>query len=273
MNDVVEIDDEETNTFEYKETENLEEQEPVKSVDDQQKKDDSKQDETEEYGKRVQKRINKLVYQVKSTEDENVDLKSRLANVEARLKEQDNARSKEEYEVNAKRIKAKKAELFEEDDFDGAAELDDELLDLKLKQREQNTQQTPKKQGEQNTNVQDKPLPKEQEKWLDQNDWFFNPSKNDKKQEANNTYLDMLDEGYDPDDSKTYVELDKRIKNVRPQKEVTPPTNAPDRGGAVGSSKQVKFTRADADAMAAWGIDPNNVEARKMWLNNKRREV
>jgi len=252
-NDIVEIDDEPITDDDFE----ILDIEP-KEGDEQ----ESRAAEPEEFGKKVQKRIDKLVYERNVEREQRLELERRLSQIEGRFKEEEQAKQASSQESKLAELKAKKAEYFDIGDHEAAANIDEELLELKLQQRESQRQApTPQAQPEQAE------IPEAQIAWLEQNDWYHNPRKAQQAQKANETYLALVSEGYDPDDEDTYRELDKRIHAVR---QAAPPPAAPDRGGITGNSRQVKFTQEDAATMRNWGLDPNDMKARKVWIANKR---
>ena len=158
---------------------------------------------------------------------------------------------------------------MEEGFFDEADAIDEKMHNLRTKKvlREQQSTQAPAQQEPAQAAI-----PQAQQTWLEQNDWFYNPAKAAQKQKANEAYLKLLDEGFDPEDSDTYQELNQRIGMTEKPKPpaVRPPSGVgPDRGSAVGERNGVKFSDIDAAKMRRWGLDPNDASQRAEYLKNK----
>ena len=244
----------------------LDESEPVQPETVQQNEDDGKheEEEEEEYGKKVQKRINKLVAERNVEREENRQLRDRVGQLEDKFTASDNERESTEINDKVAGLKKRKMEFMDEGEYEKAEDLNDELLDLKIEQRnkpkkvERETQQQPS-------------TPEAQQEWLDGNDWYGN-AQSPKAQYANALYQEVINEGFDPNDPDTYSELDKRLGNTTQNKpgRKPPGQSAPDRGNVSGSSKQVKFTQKDTNTMREYGLNPNDPAQRKEWLNNKR---
>lgn len=275
MNDDIELTDEDETVFiddNELDTDALEVSEPAEQETVLQDDDNGgKQEEDEGYGKKVQKRINKLVSERNIERDENKQLRNRLDKLENRYEEDDNKRETEETNDKLADIKRRKMEFMDEGEYEKAEELNDELLDLKIEQRNKPKKvERQQEQGEQQGQVQQ--LPESQQAWMDGNDWYGSNRNSPKAQYANSLYQELVDEGYDPQDKDTYSELDKRLGNTTNNKPGAKPPGpgAPDRGSVSGSSKQVKFTQRDTNTMREYGLDPNDPAQRKEWLNNKK---
>lgn len=239
--------------------------------------------EADDYSKRVQKRINKLTHEKKLEQERTaaavaaaMELEQRLALVEQRLQQETAERHLGGLSSRLAELKHYKVNLLESGDFQHVAEIDDEILKLNIQQREALAprrreapapQQPPTSRQPQ---ASPPPLPNAQTRWLEDNDWFHNPIKSKQQELANAAYLALVqEEGYDPNDPETYQELDVRLKaSAHPSRRKPPPTHAPDRGSAFAGGS-VKFTQSDAGKMRLWGLDPNNAEARKVYLTEK----
>lgn len=277
MQDDIELpDEEEAVVFEDDEIATEESTEPVELETVQQKEDDGKQDDTEEYGKKVNKRINKLVAERNIERDDNAKLRTRLDKLEQTQSETVQAREDGETSSKITDIKRRKMAYMEEGEFAKAEELNDEMLDLKIKQTRQAVKEPEQDQGHQQTNnPQQSNAPSEATTdWLKSNTWYTDNGNSAKAKYATALHQELIDEGYDLNDAETYSELDSRLgvtakpeeSNPRP-----PAQSAPDRGQSRGDSKnsQVKFTQNDVRTMREFGLDPNNASQRAEWLNNK----
>jgi len=221
----------------------------------------------EEYGKKVQKRIDKLTYEVKSRDTELEQLRKRLDDFERQRQEAD--RDNEQNQLTSKivELRRQKVNALEMGEYETAADIDDQIIELKVSQRKEPKQEPRQSVQQQPAEEQQQVMiPEAQQEWLDSNDWFFNPRKAQQKEKANAIYLKLVDEGYDPEHPDTYVELDKRMNTKRQQ---APSPAGVDRGAAATGNGKVVFTAADKQKMMAWGLDPNNPEQRKEYLKNK----
>ena len=111
--------------------------------------------------------------------------------------------------------------------------------------------------------------------WLEQNDWFYNPMKADKKRQADSIYLALVNEGFDPNDSETYDELDRRLSSGKSTHRATnqPSALAPDRGKATQSApgKGGSISREELLVMRELNLDPNNEAHRRAWIANRKK--
>ena len=247
------------------------ETEPVEPETVQQSKDDGKQDEAEEYGKKVNKRINKLVAERNIERDENTKLRERLDKLEKSQYEATQERVNSDIDSRVADIKRRKMAYMDDGEHEKAEELNDEMLDLKIK-RNQQSQPKPEVQPEQQYQQSEQyQQPQAEAEWNKNNEWFTSNSNSHRANYAKALYADLLQEGYDPNNADLYSELDERLGNKPPLQREKPPLQAvPDRGTVTGSSKQVKFTQRDTQIMRDYGLDPNNTDHRKAWLENKK---
>ena len=246
------------------------ETEPVEPETVQQNKDDGKQDEAEEYSKKVNKRINKLVAERNIERDENTKLRDRLDKLEQSQHEATQERVNSDIDSRVADIKRRKMAHMDDGEYEKAEELNDELLDLKIKKHQPQQQVQPEQQYQQQQPAQQQ-TPAATQTWLQNNSWYSSNLNDPKAQYATALHQELINEGYDPEDSETYSELDERLGNKPPPQREKPPLQAvPDRGNVTGSSKQVKFTQRDTQLMRDYGLDPNNTDHRSAWLENKK---
>lgn len=251
------------------------ENEPVELENVEQKNDDGKQPEEEEYGKKVQKRINKLVAERNIADEESNKLRTRLEKLEAREAERDSQRNELEVSGKISDIKRRKLELMDEGSYAEAEDLNDELLDLKIKQKSKPTQAPIEDQPRPaETQAPNQGMPEAQQSWIEGNDWYGANASAPKAQYANALYQELIAEGHDANDPDTYSELDKRLGNEsesKPKRSTPPSQGAPDRGATAGNKGgKPKFTQSDVRTMRDYGLDPNDASQRSEWLRNKR---
>ena len=235
----------------------------------------------EDYGRRVQKRISKEVAKTHAERVRAEQLQRELAlerQLRVELEDKYTKASNTGIDALISNKTSEKIILLETGDFSGAAKLDDEIMDLKVRKiRVDDVVRTvppPPVNVAQTTQVNNS-VPEAQQKWLEENDWFFNPNKADLKQKADAVYLKLInEEGFDSDEPETYAELNKRIgvnqptqsRQRRGNEEPAPTGLSPDRGNAIGRQDSVPFSASDAAAMRRYGLDPNNPKARKAWI-------
>lgn len=228
------------------------------------KKDKYTDEEKEEYSKRVKKRIDKLTAEIHAERQARAELEQRLLERE----QKENAkRAEDEIALTLQDIRQQRVMALNAGDYELAAELDEKLIDAKIKQRdayvEPQVQRTPPPQVDPSTG-----LPEAQKEWLIKNDWFYNPLKAQQRQVADLAYKQLLTEGFDPHDEDTYVELDRRLAPAR-RRETLPPSGGLDRGAPSGKARTVTFTEDDKIKMRSYNLDPNNEKHRAEWLKNK----
>ena len=225
-----------------------------------------------DYHDKVQKRIDTLVYERNIERDENKKLKDRLEQLETKWAEQEHERSKGSIQDEISRLREEKIDFLESGSYKEAADIDDRIIELKIKQLEANAApreakrenvSEERREPTVNVNPADNYMPESMQNWLDQNDWYFNPKKATNAHKANVIYQNLLNAGYDPESEDTYAELDKLLSRNK-----TPPTSAPDRGNAIGNNAP-KFTQADHQRLIDWGLDPNDKKVRAEYLKNK----
>lgn len=274
MTDDIEINEEETNELVDDEVTENPSEETTDEAPEEAPEEKYTPEEKEEYGKRVQKRINQLNSKIHERDDiieherrAREDLQQRLDELENRFVESDAQRTATEIDAKLSDIQKQRLKLLDDGDYENAIALDDELLELKLKKREIATAPVSKAEPPRDTPKvpQTAQIPDAQREWLNDNDWYFNPNKAQEAQKANEVYLTMMREGYDADDPDTYQELTRRIK---PRQKPTPPS-APDRGKVTGQKKPM-LTNQDLEKMRDFGLDPNNPSHRDAWLAEKR---
>lgn len=265
-------------------------------------KEVSKREKFERYSRSVQRRINKEVKQREALKTENDTLRQRLDGIEAKMtKESDDS----EVSMLANRIRnatSIKQQLMEDAEYDQVAQVDNDLMQMRIQQakleertQQQQYQDQDQGQGQDQGQDQGQGQGQEQQQQVDvpniQKEWITNNERFGKDQAytgyVNSTYDQMLEEGYDPEDSYMYAELDRRTgrtpsqapaqsKNqvkapvTKPRPKAAPPPNVVQ---AQRKAKSKGITEADKANMRNWGLDPGDKEVRKEWLANKRKKA
>jgi hypothetical protein len=246
------------------------EQDPPTS-DDYEEPPPPEEEEQEAYSKRVQKRIDKLVYKEKVANQRAEELERKLAAQEERIKAlaeahqaQAEERQSRQHENELQELRQRRRDALEIGDHDEVNAIDEQLLDIKVKSK---TEPTREPLAIPNTPVRESqptpPVNAAMSQWLQANAWTRDPKQEAKLDKADAIYKDLVAKGYDPEEPELYEEIDKRMK-----REMPPPGNGPDRGQITGSDKGA-FTAQDKRDMENWGLDPNDPKARKEWIKQK----
>lgn len=221
------------------------------------------EDEKEEWSRKVKKRIDKLVYERNVEREERIKLKAEIDELKSYRQQELQQKSNAELEQKRKALFDQKRESLEIGDYEAVAQIDDELMDIKVQLR---TNPKPNVETRQPAYAEPKTpnVPQAQAEWEAVNPWVFDAKQKGRVDKANAVFTELLNDGYDADDPDTYRILDKRLKREAP-----PATGGIDRGGVVGASKDTAFTSSDKQMMVGWGLDPNNPAHRKEWAKNR----
>lgn len=268
-NDIVELhdDDPKLELVDDPVVENELDDDQDESHDDEPKSTKSKgyDDDSEEYSKKVQKRINKLVAERNAERDARIYLEQQAARYqEALVSSYD-----DDIDTRIGAIKKQRIALLADGEIEEAENLNDQLIDLKIRKDEiirqkRVAQEAVQRQQQPPSNA----LPEPQVDWLTRNSWYYDNSKADKAKAANDVYLSLVnDEGYDPHDPDLYAELDRRIKPTARQQAPTGLT--PNRGSYSEAKNSSQFSQRDQKLMREFGLNPNDPEQRKEWIRNK----
>lgn len=227
------------------------------------------EDEKEAYSKRVQKRIDKLAYERNIERSKREELERKLSEQEERLKALSEAQAKHFEELNHKSLEQQKQDLLnrrrdslEIGDYDTINEIDEQLLDLKVKAKAP-PRETPRETTPSQAPEQASYEPDALKQWQQRNPWVNDPNQAARLQKADAILNDLLSKGYGMEEAELYEEIDKRL-----QRQAPPPGNGPDRGQITGSDSKA-FTAQDKRDMENWGLDPNDPVARKEWIRQK----
>ena len=226
------------------------------------------EDEKESYSKRVQKRIDKMAYERNIERDKRMELERKIAAQEAEIEAIKQAQSALHEERQTKQVDQQKQDLLNQrkeyleiGDYDEVNRIDEELIDIKLKSRQQ--PEPVKREPEPEPQQPQAYVPEAMKAWYQANQWVYDPNQKARLDKADAIYNKVLEEGYDPEDPETFQEIDKRLKRVVP-----PPVTGPDRGQVTGDDK-TSFSAQDKRDMENWGLDPNNAQHRKEWIKQK----
>lgn len=237
-------------------------------------------DDDQQYSVRVKKRIAKEVWRRKQAE-ENVgrlnaefrtlraeldQIKSRTAAAEAQAAE---GTLREKVQSAQQRLKQAK----EDGDTDAEMAALDAYVELREKQRQfEQQRQTPQTAAQ---------VPAGAQAWLDKNPWYQRPEYQPAARLAEQLDVVLQSEGFTTADPEMYVELNRRLVAAMPKMakvvgEVTtqrqtrtpgPPTGSSSADGKSTPTKRT-LTNADLAEMSKFGMNPDNMEHRKIWLRN-----
>lgn len=276
--------------------------EPTEQSDDSQTGgQDASEDDAAHYSQRVKKRIGELSFRAKKAEYRAENAERRAAAVEAQLAAMraevdkigaDSAAAKSqaaEGSLQAKidDAKARYRRAREELDVDMEMQAQEELDTLRAELRE--ARRRPPEQPRQQESQQQPPrngaraedFPKATQDWMAGNAWFSSGQYPRMSQVAAEIAGQMAEEGFDAGDPKTFVEMNRRIKEEigpkyaalvkdpevgRPRGNGAPPVGGGTQGAGSGKAKPGSLTEADKATMRRYGLDPTQASDRKAWL-------
>lgn len=227
-----------------------------------------------------EKRINKLVSQNKALADELAAERQARTAAERKAQEFEQSqaeRSALDLEGKLADIRAKRKNAFNEGDLDTYDDLNDEYVKAQIaldrikerqpKQDESGRPPSDTRPVSQDPRSDQPQYPKATMDWVQRNQswWNADPSNQTRVQQANDTFVALQEEGFDPGSDDFYAELDYRLG--QPSRAARPVTSAPRNGREQSSRRQAGITQQDIKSMKVWGYDPNKPEDRKRWLN------
>lgn len=244
--------------------------------------------DNEQYGRRVAKRISKLVYEREVEHTERLKLQQQLEQTQAQLKAFEDKLNGLTQSNAVSEIEAKRSELKElrkialaADDLDEMNRIDDELLDLRFKEREEKQKQQPntpnQQQVDDRTGQQQQPPQQFTQaalEWAQRNAaWVNHPDYEKQYQAANKLYQRMVDEEFfDANDPETFAELDRRLERFRSRPASNDGgINRGMSGDQMPGQATVGLTSHDRQRMAAFNLDPDNPAHRAAWVAEKKR--
>ena len=238
----------------------------------------------DDYGKKVQRRINKEVAKRKILEDKNLELQQRLDEVEEKVNNQTKEGEIASVDQEILNLKARRKELYASEDDDALDKIDeitDELADLRHQRnslansnsqensnnKKTNNNGSVEQQGDQSR------VSEAEQNWLSANsDWFGHGG--EKQSKAFIVAKELNKEGFDHTDSSFYEELDSRLnenfKNSEREAEPTGATTNQSRSNVEETEQgNVKFTNKDRMLMDRLQLDPDDPKQRQKWLKEK----
>jgi hypothetical protein len=266
-----------------KKEEPVEEKEPVEAK--------AEKPDKEEYGQRVQRRINKLVEQRREAEAEAEEFRNVNKSLEERLSRleqgsENNARTQFEQRYNE--TKSALAKSIEEGDSAAQLQFTEQLADMRaaIKVAETTRHLQQQQPPPQMVEEQVPQSPPKAYVWHDRNQWFNSSGYERQSSSARAIDVQLEMEGYDKNDDSYYRELDTRLqkvhpelysKNESPQKKVKSRNPvAPTAGGSPYKGNRVQITRDQLNMARELGITDENAlkvyaqEIRSQNKNNRR---
>lgn len=215
------------------------------------------------HSKKVQKRIDKLVYERNVEREEKARLAAEAAQLRAEL-DKYAQKDNESLAERQKELAKQKVAALEEGDYERVAEIDDEVMDIKVRLNSP-SQQAPQPVPQQQQTTQ---APSHVAAWEQKNQWIFENSP--KAQFAKQKFNELVQQGYDYNDPDTLAELEN-ILSKQFKREVPPSPGVVDRGYTVGNDdSNTGFSSRDKSDMEDFGLNPNDPKHRAMWVKNKR---
>lgn len=202
--------------------------EEVKEPEAEKPKELAKEDNSdeEEYGKKVQNRIKKLVDQRRQAELQTRQYQEQMAQLQSRLdrlEKGNTSRVENEFNVRYKQTKDALAKAVEEGDTKAQLDFTEQLADMRAAMRIAELQ----KMQRQNESVSPtvgraqqmakRPAPQKAMQWWEKNQWF-NAQGYERETNAARAIDVQLDiEGYDKESPEYYNVLDKRLRKMFPE--------------------------------------------------------
>jgi len=261
----------------------------------------------ESYGRKVQKRIDKLTREKRELEMRVQQMQAKVETIEAKhtareFSELQQQVAYSEYQVKSQldAARANYRKAVEEGDIEAQISAQDQMFELReqwaekrrqtelAKEQAQKFQQPPASEKPADVPTIPENLPSGTREWLKQNRWYVDGHDPKAANYARQLDADLQEEGFSPDDSEMYQELDRRLHTVVPRlakksasvaekvADAPPPRPAP-KARVAGSSADGqstaetrtparRLTSGDLETMRKYGFDPNKPEHRKAWI-------
>ena len=236
--------------------------------------EDPEPDDAEEYGTKVKKRIGREVKKTKIQENKTRQVERERDLIRESLQREQ--KSKVELQIKYNEEKKKRltediarnnkiaADALEKGETDDYMKLNDRIVSdkVELSRAEDFHVEVPEAPAPQ----PEDDMADEAKSWLGRNRAWVNrdPTKFARAQRLSKV---LRREGYDVDSPEMYDELDARL-NDKPKKR-SQPLNDPSKNALPVREKTKGLTREDKQNMQKFGLNPNNAEDRKNWINGK----
>jgi hypothetical protein len=234
---------------------------------------EAKEEDKESYSRRVQKRLDKLVYERNVERQRAEQLQNDMQAMRDRVEELSKQRELDIEQRNTQSLDQQRQDLFERRkialelaNYDELNEIDEQLMDIKLKGNARAPEKPVNvpKQGQETPQAYTAPVA--QQAWEQKNQWLYDPQQSSRKEKANKIFQDLLNDGYDIEDPETFEVLDKKLK-----RDVPPPPGAVDRGNVTANDNSGGITAEEKQRMIRLKLDPSDPQTRIEWIKNHRK--
>jgi len=260
------------------------------------------QDDDDQWSARVKKRIDKEVGRRKALEERFADreralldqintLSAEVGAIKTRNAAADAQAAEGTLQAKLHSAKQRLRQAMVDGDDDAAVTATEDIADARVEMREMAARQERQREQQeqqgrqQQTDNQQPQIPETMGKWLKANSWYQSGQNPRAARLAAELFEDIRQDGFDPNDTSTYAELNKRIRAAIPRaadtikdiesaaptrrREVGPPTGTSSADGraAPASGARRTFTDQDKARMRAFDIE-DTPENRKIWLAN-----
>lgn len=180
----------------------------------------------EEYSKKVQNRIKKLVEQRRKAELQTAEQQQEVAQLKARLarlEQGSTQRAQNDFHTRYQQTKAALAKSVEEGDTNAQLEFTEQIADMRAAMRIAELQKMQRQQetvsptvGRAQQQVQS-PAPQRAMDWWEKNRWFKAPGYERETELARSIDAQLDLEGYDKDSAEYYEILNNRLQKIFPE--------------------------------------------------------
>ncbi len=180
----------------------------------------------EEYSKKVQNRIKKLVEQRRKAELQTAEQQQEVAQLKARLarlEQGSTQRAENDFHTRYQQTKAALAKSVEEGDTNAQLEFTEQIADMRAAMRIAELQKMQRQQetvsptvGRAQQQVQS-PAPQRAMDWWEKNRWFKAPGYERETELARSIDAQLDLEGYDKDSAEYYEILNNRLQKIFPE--------------------------------------------------------
>jgi len=257
------------------------------------------QDDDDQWSARVKKRIDKEVGRRKALEERFADreralldqintLSAEVGAIKTRNAAADAQAAEGTLQAKLHSAKQRLRQAMVDGDDEAAVTATEDIADARAEMREMESRKREhqdQRSRQAQTDNQQPQIPETMGKWLKANSWYQSGQNPRAARLAAELFEDIRQDGFDPNDTSTYAELNKRIRAAIPRaadtikdiesaaptrrREVGPPTgtsSADGRAAPVSGARRT-FTDQDKARMRAFDIE-DTPENRKIWLAN-----
>lgn len=257
------------------------------------------QDDDDQWSARVKKRIDKEVGRRKALEERFADreralldqintLSAEVVAIKTRNAAADAQAAEGALQAKLHSAKQRLRQAMSDGDDEAAVTATEDIADARAEMREMESRKREhqdQRSRQAQTDNQQPQIPETMGKWLKANSWYQSGQNPRAARLAAELFEDIRQDGFDPNDTSTYAELNKRIRAAMPRaaemikdihappparrRESGPPTGTSSADGRAvpASGARRTFTDQDKARMRAFDIE-DTPENRKIWLAN-----